>query len=369
MCLHRIITLVPLALVLALPDVSFAQAWEKYYGERDQFIVNFPGEPRIEEIEYISETGVPIPARVYSVESRGSRFAITVVDYTVAEQAHIDFCRAKEAAGERISPNQCTGRGHLRDIDGSIAYEAFNIRRRYADSEITYDAFGRVDGVAGHQLQFLHPDGSRSFIGLYLEGRRLYVLDGTVPGDAPPPGLFQQSLGMLDEMGRRIRYQGDSEGRYARVQTLYEYLGDEDPVTGEPISDAFGGAADGEILAPNARTGQWVPEETRGDLALLAGLIDDAELFARIDESNVSAADLARFREVLRDFFRMTEFAWLQFDAGVLDEATFRSYLEEADDLLSLQRTRTEWRAGVFSGNAKFMAYMDGWFNVAAGVF
>jgi len=50
MCLHRTITLVPLALGLALPGVVFAQAWEKYYGERDQFIVNFPGEPQIEEI-------------------------------------------------------------------------------------------------------------------------------------------------------------------------------------------------------------------------------------------------------------------------------------------------------------------------------
>lgn len=261
----KLINLIPLAVCLAVPGAALAQGWIKYHGERDQFIVNFPGEPEITEIDYISETGVPIPARVYSVENRGSRFAITVVDYTQAEQAHIDFCRAQEAAGERISPNQCRGRGHLRDIDGSIAYEAWNLRRRNADSEITYDAFGRVDGVRGHQLQFLHPDGARSFIGLYLEGRRLYVLDGKVPGNAPPPGLFQQSLGMLDEMGRRIRYQGDREGNYSRVQTLYEYLGDEDPVTGEPISDQFGREASGEVLAPNARTGQWVPEDSGGN--------------------------------------------------------------------------------------------------------
>ena len=365
---NKLIKLISLAVALALPGALYAQGWVKYHGERDRFIVNFPGEPEIAEIEYISETGVAIPARIYSVDSRGSRYAITVVDYTTAEQAHLDFCRAEAAASERISPNQCTGRGHLRDIDGSIAYEAWNIRRRNSDSEITYDAFGRVDGVAGHQLQFLHPDGARSFIGLYLHARRLYVLDGKVPGDAPPPGLFQQSLGMLDEMGRRVRYQGDSEGNYARVQTLYEYIGEEDPVTGEPISELFGGGG-GTILAPSARTGQWVPEETRGDLALLRALTDNPDLFARIDRSDASAADLARFREILTEFLKLTEFAWLQYEAGVLDEVAFRSYLESADDLLSLQRTENEWSKGLYSGNADFMAYMDGWFDVAAGVF
>ena len=74
--------------------------------------------------------------------------------------------------------------------------------------------------------------------------RRLYVLEGTVPGDDPPPGLFQQSLGMLDEMGRRVRYQGDAEGNYSRVQTLYEYVGEEDPITGEPVL-AFSANHDG----------------------------------------------------------------------------------------------------------------------------
>ena len=89
--------------------------------------------------------------------------------------------------------------------------------------------------------------------------RRLYVLHGTVPGDYPPPGLFQQSLGMLDKMGRRIRYQGDAEGNYSRIQARYEYVGDEDPVTGEPMPDSSAGN-DGRIPDPSERTGIWVPE-------------------------------------------------------------------------------------------------------------
>ena len=259
MRLRRIMKLVPLALGLGLPGAAYAQGWIKYINEEDQFVVNFPGEPALAEVDYITESGATIPSRVYSVENADSRYAITVVDYTVAEQAHVARCRRLEAELDIVSPNECRGRDHLADIRGSLAFEAWNIRRRNSDGEITYDAFGQVDGVPGHQIQILHPDESRSFIGLYMLDRRLYVLEGTVPGEDPPPGLFQQSLGMLDEQGRRVRYESDDEGNFSRVQTLYEYVGDEDPVTGEPVS-AFSTSNDGRIRDPGERTGTWVPD-------------------------------------------------------------------------------------------------------------
>jgi hypothetical protein len=256
MRLNLLIALLTLAVIV--PGVSFAQGWMKYVSEKDQFIVNFPGEPEILEADYITESGVTIPSRIYTVANDNSRYAITVVDYTVAQQAHVARCRQLEAQTESVSPNQCIGRGHLRDIDGSIAFEAWNIRRRN-NGEITYDAFGRIDGVPGHQIQIRHPDESRSFIGIYMLDRRLYVLEGTVPGDYPPPGLFQQSLGLLDEMGRRVRFEGDAEGNYARIQARYEYVGDEDPVTGEPTPDSSTDN-NGQIPDSSARTGLWVPE-------------------------------------------------------------------------------------------------------------
>ncbi len=256
MRLIKLIMLMPLALGLVLPGAVYAQGWIKYVNEEDQFIVNLPREPELLEVDYITESGATIPSRIYSVENGNSRYAITVVDYTVAEEAHVARCRRLEVETDRVSPNQCSGRGHLRDIDGSVAFEAWNIRRR-SSGEITYDAFGRVDGVPGHQIQMLHPDESRSFIGIYMLDRRLYVLEGTVPGDSPPPGLFQQSLGMLDEMGRRVRYQSDAEGNYSRIQARYEYVGEEDPITGEP---AFSTINEGRVIDPSERTGTWVPE-------------------------------------------------------------------------------------------------------------
>jgi len=274
MRLIKIVTLMPLALGLVLPGAAYAQGWIKYTNTEDQFVVNFPGEPELLEVDYITESGATIPSRIYSVENGNARYALTVVDYTAAEQAHVARCRRLEAETDRVSPNQCIGRGHLRDIGGSVAFEAWNVRRRNS-GEITYDAYGRVDGVPGHQIQILHPDESRSFIGIYMLERRLYVLEGTVPGDAPPPGLFQQSLGMLDEMGRRVRFQSDDEGNYSRVQARYEYIGQEDPVTGEP---AFSAISDGRMIDPSERTGTWLPEASTNVFELRTYTAEEGKL-------------------------------------------------------------------------------------------
>jgi len=261
---RQIAALLPFALGLVLASAAHAQGWGKYVSDEDGFLVNFPGEPQVTEIDYVTESNAIVPARIYSAEARGGHYSIKVIDYTDIEAAHVALCRKMEAELDRVSPNQCTGRQHFRDLDGAIAYEAWSIRSRYSDGKITYDAFGRIDGVPGHQLQIVHPDDSRSFLGLYMYERRLYVLEGTVPGDATPPGLFQQSLGLLDELGRRIRLESDAEGNYSRVQARYEYVGDEDPVTGE-ATGVIPEANDGRVRAPGERTGAWVPEESSSD--------------------------------------------------------------------------------------------------------
>jgi hypothetical protein len=39
-----------------------------------------------------------------------------------------------------------------------------------------------------------------------MHDNRLIILEATVPRNYPPPTIFQQSLGWLDENGVRIRY-------------------------------------------------------------------------------------------------------------------------------------------------------------------
>ena len=40
-----------------------------------------------------------------------------------------------------------------------------------------------------------------------MHENRLYVFERTVPPGAPPPGLFQQSVGFVDTEGFRVRYE------------------------------------------------------------------------------------------------------------------------------------------------------------------
>ena len=225
MCPTKLAKLIFVTLPLVFPGLSLAQGWIKYDNEAERFIVNFPREPDIREIDYISEQGATFPAHIYSVDDSESRYTVTVVDYTVAEKVHEERCTHLGYV--------CDGFEAGSDVRGSIAFAAWNIRQQ-DNAEITYDAYAAVDGIQGHQLQITHVDGSRSFIGIHLHARRLYILEGTVPADWPPPGLFQQSLGILDENGKRIRYRYDSNDNRIRMQTSYEWVGIEDPETGEP---------------------------------------------------------------------------------------------------------------------------------------
>ena len=59
----------------------------------------------------------------------------------------------------------------------------------------------------GRQLQLTNSDKSRTFVSIYMHYNKLYVMEATVPAGYPEPGLFQQSLGWLNEQGNGIRYQ------------------------------------------------------------------------------------------------------------------------------------------------------------------
>ncbi|MDH3418070.1 MAG: hypothetical protein OEQ25_15155 [Gammaproteobacteria bacterium] len=208
-------TIYTLLAVLFCSGTVHAQSWSEFVDRTDRFIVNFPGEPDISEISYTSELNAQIPARVYSIDNEAGRYSMTVVDYTQASRVHEELCQT-------LSDYECDGNEVFTEVRGAIAFAAWNYRKR-TEGEITYDAYAQVDGVPGHQLQITNPDGSRTFVAIHLDARRLYILEGTVPANAPPPGLFQQSLGILDEQGRRIRYRYDDNDRPYRIEVSEEW--------------------------------------------------------------------------------------------------------------------------------------------------
>ena len=200
------------AVVLFMSAPSLAQEWIQYASRADLFGVNFPREPKVQDITYATEYGISLLGHVYSAENGPSRYSVTVVDYSDAEKIHtarVEQCRKNGGEGDACQ------NGWRSDVQGSIVYASWKFIQRNA--KVTDYAWAVSDNVEGQRLQLTNPDGSRTFAAIHRHGTRLYILEGTVPRGAPAPGLFQQSLLFLDEEGKSIRYRtyyttGYSEG-------------------------------------------------------------------------------------------------------------------------------------------------------------
>jgi hypothetical protein len=182
------------ALLLAQPAI--AQEWIEYANRVDRFTVPAPGEPKVDTITWDSEYGAMFPGRVYTWTQGRSRYSVTVIDYTDAERIHSQVNHIAYQGG----PGYWTI-----DIMASIDYAATRYRQKPGVT-VTYDAWNYIERVTGHQLQLTNPDGTRSYVGIYLHENRLYILDATAPTDQPPPIIFQQSFGFLDATGNPVQY-------------------------------------------------------------------------------------------------------------------------------------------------------------------
>ena len=184
------------ASALSFSWLSFAQDWTEFVSMEDRFRMFGPGQPEVEEISYPSEYGVEYPARLYTYEDDPNRYSLMVVDYSDAQRIHSERTNKTSADDGSIYWSV--------DVLGSIAYAAWNIRRR--GGEVTYDAFHYIQRVDGHQLQITNADQSRTYVGIYLHDLRLYIVEATSPAGRPPPTIFQQSLELLNEDGEIFNY-------------------------------------------------------------------------------------------------------------------------------------------------------------------
>jgi hypothetical protein len=197
----RRISVVTAALILFLPGRSFAQEWIQYASRTDFFGVNFPAEPKVQDITYPTEYGITLPGHVYSVERGPNRYSVTVVDYKDTEKIHT--ARAEQCRKNGGDGDACQNDWRP-DVQGAIVYASWKFFQRNA--KVTDFGWSVVDLVEGQRLQLTNADGSRTFAAIHRHGTRLYVLEATVPSRAPAPGLFQQSLQFLDEEGKPVRY-------------------------------------------------------------------------------------------------------------------------------------------------------------------
>ena len=205
----RLSPLASAAVVLLMSGPAFAQEWIQYVSRADFFNVNFPSEPEVRDITYPTEYGVTLPGRVHSVENGPNRYSVTVVDYASAEEA---------------------------ELRGAIDYAVFGFLQR--DAKVTHYAYYNAERVEGRRIQLTNADRSRTFAAIHMHEDRLYILEGTVPPGVPPPGLFQQSLGFVDEDGIRVRYDTIYDNMYpppARVQYAAPTPGAAPELAGVPM--------------------------------------------------------------------------------------------------------------------------------------
>jgi hypothetical protein len=155
----------------------------------------------VKDITYRTEYNTNLPAHVYSYENGPTRYSVTVVDYTNLDKIETDRVKACQAAGG--DGDTCNDHSST-DKRGAIIYATWNFIQK--GGKVTHFAYSNADRVEGHELYLANTDGSRTFAAIYMHENRLYILDGTVPANSPPPSLFYQSMGFLDKDGKRIRY-------------------------------------------------------------------------------------------------------------------------------------------------------------------
>lgn len=196
----RLVKLISAALALMIlsmvPGSVRAQGWIEYVALDDFFSVNFPSQPEVEEFIYTSEYGSPLPSHRYFVEHNEGLYQVTVVNMTTT-----------------IRP---PGR-HGVELRGSIAYAATQLRKT---GEVTYDAYGEINVIPGHQLQITQPDGRRNFVQIHYHDHHLYITEAIVPGDQPPPALFQASFEVTNAEGQSLRYAGEGEWSFPDGRSL-----------------------------------------------------------------------------------------------------------------------------------------------------
>jgi hypothetical protein len=172
----------------------------------DRFAISLPGKPAVKDIMYKTEYGVHVlPARVYTSEAGGERYSITVVDYSnlqKMEQERVKECRATGKEGDVCMDI------FMHDMRGAVIFATWtqlkNALQRGA--KVTRLAYSRTELVEGQEMYLDNPDGSTTITSNFMHEDKLYLLEGTVPADTPPPNLFHNSLGFLNDQGQRIRY-------------------------------------------------------------------------------------------------------------------------------------------------------------------
>jgi hypothetical protein len=207
-------------LLLSVPAVAFAQGeWTEYRNTEDGFKILFPGQPRVTTITWMSESGLTLPGRVYSVERGPERYSVTVADYSGIEQQGIERAKTCPVKGfETCEGGAIQGVGYWKhDTRGAVIYATHKLMQR--DVKVTELTWGQQDLVEGHYLQTTsNVDGSRTTAFIAMNRMKLFIFEATVPKGYPQPLQFQVSQGWVDRDGKGYRYQSMYNNQFHEIE-------------------------------------------------------------------------------------------------------------------------------------------------------
>jgi hypothetical protein len=186
-----------LAVIVALLPGSALAAeeaeWAEFASPEDGFTINFPGQPVVETITYLSEYGAELPARVYRARDGAGRFSVTVVDYNPVERLLTEKAKACARGLERCLGNPAFGAGYWKtDVMGAVVYATWRLMQR--DAKLTYYWHDFIQLVDGHLMQFKDSDGSQTHALVSMYETKVYIVEGTTPGNDPTALLFREGF-------------------------------------------------------------------------------------------------------------------------------------------------------------------------------
>jgi hypothetical protein len=161
------------ASIAALPALAHAQAWAYYKNDEHLFSGIFPGQPEEAAIDYTTADGTTITSHRFSAERDNDHYSITVVDFA----------------------------DHMDEMDTAVDHEAANVR---ALGTPGYDEFAQLNGIPGHAVSVVMPDGRQVISEIYLYETRLYIARGDAPPGEAPAALFTQSLDIHNPDGSSV---------------------------------------------------------------------------------------------------------------------------------------------------------------------
>ena len=208
--MQRLKLFVATAFVLAVSGPLHGQAGKDFSGPGDFFTIKFPSEPAVTESIYKSEYQADLPARTYLATQGPNRYSVTVINYNLSQPILSE--RAKrcppgaDPCGE-IS-RALNGLGYWKlDVRGAITHAAWGVMKR-ENAKVTQYKWNYVYRTEGQEFQLTNRDGSQGYVGIYMYGNRLYMVEATVPAGSPRPDAFLQSIVFLNRAGRPAFHEG-----------------------------------------------------------------------------------------------------------------------------------------------------------------